>query len=485
MSILELMTSRPFLAEPDAFRAAIAVASRGIDGGTIQALAARKADKPGGTRHTGMREGGVAVISCFGPIFRHSNLITEMCDDGTTTARLSTDLQAALSDPACTSIVLEFDSPGGEATGIGELAAAIHAATKTKPVVAYVGGAACSAAYYLASACTEIVVDPMARLGSIGSVIGYRDESARDERLGVRTIEIVSSQSPNKRLDPSSDEGRAAVQVLLDDLTSVFVADVAKYRGVPESLVLSDFGQGGTFVGRKAIAFGLADRTGSLESVIRELSTGAYQRPHRSKPSSAGRPAAASVSLILTPARESRQMNMAELQAAWEAAGKPDNFDLAALVPKPADKPAEPVKAAVADLEIGTLLKAADDPRFAAMQAQLAAMSVQVVTSQAKETLASLHDYVLPAQRPTLLSSLIQAAADDQARPLESGSRVENLRASLAAGPKHNLTADRLGRDGIVLEHKSAETDGTSPAEIDKLLAKTDAGRAVLAARGK
>jgi len=484
MSILELMTTRPFLAEPDAFRAAIAVASRGIDGGTIQALATRKADKPSGTRHTGMREGGVAVISCFGPIFRHSNLITEMCDDGTTTARLATDLQAALSDPACTSIVLEFDSPGGEATGIGELAAAIHAATRTKPVVAYVGGAACSAAYYLASACTEIVVDPMARLGSIGSVIGYRDESARDERLGVKTIEIVSSQSPNKRLDPSSDEGRAAVQVLIDDLTSVFVADVAKYRGVPEALVLSDFGQGGTFVGKKAIAFGLADRVGSLEGVIRELSTGSYQRPQRSKPSSAGRPAAASVSLILTPARESRQMTMKELQAAFEAAGSPETFDLATLIPKPADKPAEPVKAAV--LESGTLLKVADDPRFAAMQAQLASMSVQVVTAQAKETLASLHDHVLPAQRPTLLTSLIQAAADDQARPLETGSRVENLRASVAAGPKHNLTSDRLGANGIVLDHKGpSDSDDTSPAEIDKLLAKTDAGRAVLAARGK
>jgi len=168
-------------------------------------------------------------------------------------------------------IVLDINSPGGEVTGINELANVIYNARGKKPLVAYVGGTGASAAYWLASAADEIVIDETAVLGSIGVVMSYMDTTERDSKSGVRRVEIVSSRAPDKRLDPGTDEGRAKVQGLLDALEDTFVSTVARNRNTTAERVASDFGQGGVRVGKDAIAAGMADRIGSLESVIAEL----------------------------------------------------------------------------------------------------------------------------------------------------------------------------------------------------------------------
>src|SRR5690606_36269923 len=158
---------------------------------------------------------------------------------------LATDIQAALDNPYVKAIVLDFDTPGGVATSINELADQIAAGRSRKPIKAYVGGAAASAGYWLASASDEIIVSETALLGSIGVVMSCADTKERDAKAGVRQVESVSSQSPDKRVDPASDEGRAKVQAMVDDLASVFVAAVAKNRSVTADAVLADFGRGG------------------------------------------------------------------------------------------------------------------------------------------------------------------------------------------------------------------------------------------------
>jgi hypothetical protein len=68
-------------------------------------------------------------------------------------------------------------------------------------------GHGASAAYWIASAADEVVVAPTAIVGSIGAVMAISDRTKADEARGVSTIEIVSSQSPKKRLSPTSAEG--------------------------------------------------------------------------------------------------------------------------------------------------------------------------------------------------------------------------------------------------------------------------------------
>jgi len=213
-----------------------------------------------------VRRGPVAVLPVRGPIFRYAGLFDDI-SGATSIARLATSFQEALDAPGIEAVVLAVDSPGGQVAGTNEFADMVYAARNEKRIVAYVNGAAASAAYWIASAASEIVVDPTAELGSIGVVIGTR--KADDD-----VIEIVSTVSPKKRVDPATDEGRAELLQRADAIAAVFVAAVARNRGVDEETVVTDFGRGGILVGEAAIAAGMADRLGNMEGLIAELAAG-------------------------------------------------------------------------------------------------------------------------------------------------------------------------------------------------------------------
>jgi capsid assembly protease len=101
--------------------------------------------------------------------------------------------------------------------------------------------------------------------------MSYLDTTKRDEKSDVKVVDIVSSASPKKRLDPNTDAGRAEVQAIVDALAEVFISSVAKYRGTTVEKVTNDFGRGGMLVGAAAKKAGMANRVGSLDSVIAEL----------------------------------------------------------------------------------------------------------------------------------------------------------------------------------------------------------------------
>lgn len=261
-----IASSRPWLIQADALENILSIAQRQ---GDPEALETRLGQPLQNTRTVRMRD-GVAIIPVTGPVFRYANLFTRI-SGATSTQDLATDVQAALDNPYVRAIVLEFNTPGGEATAINELADAIHAGRAKKPIKAYVDGLAASAGYWLASACDEIIMSSTGLVGSIGVVMSQQDTTERDAKSGVRTVQIVSSQSPDKRLDITGDDGRAKVQTIVDALADVFVAAVARNRKVTTATVLSDFGQGGVLVGKDAVKARMADRIGSLETVIAEL----------------------------------------------------------------------------------------------------------------------------------------------------------------------------------------------------------------------
>ncbi|MEN7343480.1 MAG: S49 family peptidase [Pseudomonadota bacterium] len=209
-------------------------------------------------------QGSTGCIDIVGPIFRHENLWTRL-GYAVSLEDVLGELAAIARDPAMDSVVLNIDSPGGQANGINEAAQMIRSVASKKPVTAYVGGMAASAAYWLASAADRIVVDETAFLGSIGVVL-----TLIASREDPRRVEVVSSVSPNKRLDPRSEEGLASAKNLVDGLARVFVDSVAKYRSVSSDLVINDFGRGDVRMGRKAVEVGMADEIGSFNRVLSE-----------------------------------------------------------------------------------------------------------------------------------------------------------------------------------------------------------------------
>ena len=208
--------------------------------------------------------GGVAVIPITGPLFRHANLLTAVCG-ATSYELLAQDFNKALNDPNISAILFDVDSPGGEVNGCSALADMICKARGKKRIIAYASGSCCSGAYWIASACDKIMVGDTAIVGSIGVVSIFEKE---DEK---QTIEIVSSQSPNKRPDVETEEGKAKIQAHIDALAEVFIHKVALNRDISPKEVIENFGGGDVFVGQKAVSIGLADGLSSFEELVSDL----------------------------------------------------------------------------------------------------------------------------------------------------------------------------------------------------------------------
>jgi signal peptide peptidase SppA len=233
---------------------------------SIEAIEA-KLGRPLENTYTVSLRDGVATIPIIGPMFRYADLFSAI-SGATAYATIATDFIAARDNPEVKAIILEIDSPGGEVNGLVELGEMIAQSRGSKPVIAYVSGQSCSAAYLLAASAERIVIASSAMLGSIGAVLCLTDTRERDRREGVAKYEIVSSQSPKKRLDPASAEGRSEVQTLVDSLAQVYIEAIATFRGITADQVIANYGGGGVFIGEAAVQAGLADELGNYEGVL-------------------------------------------------------------------------------------------------------------------------------------------------------------------------------------------------------------------------
>lgn len=263
---LQFLASQAWALPPSMLADMEAIARRELQVGRLDALTTRDGESLNSAPSVEMRD-GVALIKVRGVVSRYASWMHDICG-GTSTEALAKSLSTAIEDPKARAVVLWIDSPGGQVNGLNEMAELIYQSRGSKRIVAYVGGQACSAAYWMASACSEVVIDATAELGSVGTVAGFRIPPQAE---GEQRIEIVSSNAPNKRLDPTSEAGQSAVQTIVDDLETVFIDAVSRNMGVTRDKVLADFGRGGTFIGAKAVQQGMAHRLGSLEGLIAEL----------------------------------------------------------------------------------------------------------------------------------------------------------------------------------------------------------------------
>lgn len=405
-------------------------------------------------------QGSIAIIPIDGPIYRYADFFTSV-SGGVTTESLARDLQAALDDPAVSAILLPIDSPGGEATGINELADAIYAARAIKPIVAYIEGFGASAAYWIASAADLLLLDGTAGVGSIGTVFGVTDPTKRISR----TIDFVSSQSPKKRADPTTEAGRAYYQTMVDDMTEVFIAKVMRNRHITREQVLA--AEGGMLIGEKAIAAGLADALGSEEGAIGALLSGTL--PTRSIPTPlllGGRPAA----------KETKPM--AKGFWAWmgnekdETPSQPPPALASDLIARAA--PLQPLQSKTDD-------DAAHASEVAALRKQLAAARAAQIQTEAqafaKEQIAAGHTY--PVAQASLVALYALAAEDDAAAPLADGrTRVAALRSFVEIQPANQLSKNLIQGaplGGTVLANTTGATD---PYADDAASARAYAERA-------
>jgi signal peptide peptidase SppA len=436
MNIFQLALTLPWLCTEEYVRLMLDIAAReqadiplalrlrAEREGRPNALAARQGRPLDGTRDVLLRD-GVAIVPVIGPIVRRADFFDSI-SGATSTATIAQDLNRALDDPAVDAILLEIDSPGGEATGINELARMLFEARGRKPITAYVEGLGASAACWIACAADEIVASATAGLGSIGAVMAVYDPA----KMQSKQIEFVSSQSPKKRMDPHTETGKASYQRIVDDLAEVFIGAVATYRGVSEDNVLSDFGQGGILIGRHAVAAGLADRLGSFEETL----SGLQQQVRDAR---------------RQPARLATTTQGGLMRMDWK--GFWDGLLGAAAAAEGEGQEKQLVERTLAP---GEKLEAAALPAGSTAReetGELAQLRQQIAQMQERERQASAAAFAdgmirerraIPAERAELVAFYSQALADDAAQPVASGqtTRVQRLEGLVKARPQHTLT---------------------------------------------
>lgn len=220
----------------------------------------------------GPKTGRVAQISVVGSISRRSSIWSEWFG-GASVDGLIAALRNVAADPDVKTVLLNIDSPGGTVDGLPELAAEIRTLRESKHVVALANSLAASAAYWIASQSDEIVATPEALIGSIGVFTLHVDWSAFNERVGIKPTYIAAGKykteaNPDQPLD---DEARDYLQTLVEEAYSLFVADVAKGRGVSAATVRSDYGEGRVLTAKDAKAAGLIDRVAGYHETIARL----------------------------------------------------------------------------------------------------------------------------------------------------------------------------------------------------------------------
>lgn len=228
--------------------------------------------------------GSAAVVPISGTITPRSSVFAEW-SGGSSAERIGQAVEAAVRDTKAEAIVLDVNSPGGYVAGIPEAAAKIAAAGKEKRIIAVANHLAASAAYWLASQASEIVVSPSAQVGSIGVLTAHVDETKLEEFAGVKTTMIGNTQSPYKTEGypqvPLTAEGRADMQRTVDGLAQMFLDAVAKGRGIRSTTVERDFGQGRMKLAEEAVSVRMADRVATFEAVISEINSARSRRTTR------------------------------------------------------------------------------------------------------------------------------------------------------------------------------------------------------------
>ena len=213
---------------------------------------------------------GIAIVSISGTLVRRTQGL--QAESGLTSYEaIEEEVLDAATDPAVRGILLDVDSPGGEAGGLPDLMDALKQAGELKPMWAVANDEAFSAAYGIATTAERIYLSRTGGVGSVGVIAVHLDHSQADARAGLDYTIFRGGEykAEHNSLEPLTDHARQTLQGEVDRLHGMFAQMVAANRRLSTDTVMAT--QAGLSFGPLAITAGLADAIGTLQDVHEEL----------------------------------------------------------------------------------------------------------------------------------------------------------------------------------------------------------------------
>lgn len=208
-------------------------------------------------------ENSIAMVDIVGPVTKFGDMCSWGSVDHAETVRRLTKAQNI------SGIIINVDSPGGEAFGTSMLADTIKEASAVKPVIGIIDdGIAASAGYWIVSACTEVYVTKRTDMvGSVGVYCAIADWYGYFESEGLKVHDVYAPQSTDKnKIFQDAIEGNdKPLQAELKVLASEFIDTVKTNRG--SRLTSDEWDTGKMFYTKDAIKIGLIDGQMTLSEI--------------------------------------------------------------------------------------------------------------------------------------------------------------------------------------------------------------------------
>ncbi len=212
---------------------------------------------------------GIAQIPIYGTLVKRAGGLMSL-SGMSTYEDLTTQIEDALTDPQVKGILFDVDSPGGEVSGVSTLGDFIYGQRGQKPMMAIANDDCYSAAYWLASCADQVLMTVDGGVGSIGCYMLHADVSKMDEMRGVTYTYIFAG---DHKVDghphaPLNKDAESMMQDEVDRVRNMFVATVARNRGVTEKQVFDT--QARVYNSSNALPL-LADRIGEKKNAMTAL----------------------------------------------------------------------------------------------------------------------------------------------------------------------------------------------------------------------
>ena len=185
------------------------------------------------------------------------------------TEKMAKELIKLKEDEEVKAVVIRVNSPGGSAYVSDQIWKQVKALKAEKPVVVSMGNVAASGGYYISCAANQIVAEPNTLTGSIGVFGMFPNMTGLFEKLDI-TSDVVKTHTfsdMGNTARPMTEAEKALVQGTVERNYRTFLSRCADGRNMSVEAI-DAIGQGRVWTGEQALANGLVDRLGDLDTAI-------------------------------------------------------------------------------------------------------------------------------------------------------------------------------------------------------------------------
>jgi len=211
---------------------------------------------------------GIAHIPIKGVLGQRLSGMEKMCG-ATDYLDIKAATEEAITKRYAKGVLYAFDSSGGMVRGCADLADYIRGLTV--PTQAYTDSRCCSAAYWLASACNNVMSSSSADVGSIGVILPWIDKTKVWEVEGLSYDPFINDGADLKGAGAGPTLTVAQKKYLQESVNYVgekFQSFVSEGRQVKPVVF-----RAGTYFGEQALSVGLVDGIGAYEDAYKNLLT--------------------------------------------------------------------------------------------------------------------------------------------------------------------------------------------------------------------